>query len=491
MQDNLGYRYFAFISYSSKDKKFAEKIHQRIINFPLPSVFRNELEAANGKECPQCVSPLFLDITNLPAGQLLGETILQELNDSRFLLVICSPNSAKSDWVNQEVENFILMGRYDRIIPYIIKGTPNSNNPKTECFPPILRQKRTFITYSILSNEENAQRHANLHAHLDSIHDELRGVSLSAEGSENSLMKIIARMLEIRPDVFIDLYSKQQKQTDQPKQRKKKKVVSWILFFAAFFLILCSILGYRTWDRYNRVHVGYFADYVEYWGVPKGIFPLTTKEREHRQGHYRIYSKNKQVIRLEHVNSAGIPVPVTNTEFNDRPMIAKYSLYENGRLVRRDDLDKNENVIMSHHYSGDRMQKVEFKSTASDNTSSSTVLTNVTSITNSLLDPSQGGNRGEIGNMRLVRDSEGRVIEQRFQKGNINVPTTDDQGIAGFQYNLDEHGRVIEKIYLDQNGDPCPDKQGVARRTNRYDERGNLVEAKYFDANGNLTPRLK
>ena len=103
MQDNLGYRYFAFISFSSKDKKFAEKIHQRIINFPLPSVFRNELEAANGKECPQCVSPLFLDITNLPAGQLLGETILQELNDSRFLLVICSPNSAKSDWVNQEI----------------------------------------------------------------------------------------------------------------------------------------------------------------------------------------------------------------------------------------------------------------------------------------------------------------------------------------------------------------------------------------------------
>lgn len=284
-------------------------------------------------------------------------------------------------------------------------------------------------------------------------------------------------MLEVAPDTIIQ----------RDRQRQKKRIF-WSSFAAMFFVILFTCLGLWTRDRYYRVHVGYFADYVEYWGVPRGIFPLSVEQRSHRQEHYRIYTQNQKVIRLEHVNSAGTPIPVSNSEFMDRPMIAVYPLYKDGRLVQRDTLDNNGKVIMSYYYSGDKMQKVEFKSMASDNTASSTVLTNVTSITNSLLDSSQKGKRGEIGNMRLIRDSEGRVIEERFQKGTYDVPTADDQGIAGFRYTLDEYGRVIEKIYLDQDGNPRPDKQGVARRTNRYDEHGNLVETKNFDQNGNLTP---
>lgn len=486
MQDNREYRYFAFISYNSKDKKIVEKIHQRIVNFPLPTVLRNELEAKNGKECPASVSPLFLDIANLPAGQLLAETIIKELNDSRFLLVICSPNSAKSDWVNQEVENFILMGRYDRIIPYIIKGVPNSENPKTECFPPILRKKRVFITYPILSNEENAKRHANLHAFLDSIHDELRGVSLSGEGSENSLMKIIARMLEIRPDVFIDLCTQQQK---IKKEQAKKKKVPWLLIIASFFLLLCSCLGFAAWDRYYRIHVDYYADYVEQWGVPKGIFPLSANQTKHRYEHYRIYTQNQKVIRLEHVNAVGTPIPVANTEFNDRPMIAEYYYTTDGALFQQSVLDNNKNVILRRRYSGNQMQKVEIILLPNNNIDSSTtsiVSSNIASLTNSKLDSSQEEKRVKINNMRLIRDSEGRVIEQLFQSA-FNIPITDERGIAGFRYKLDAFGRVNEKTYLDQNGAPCPDKYGVVYQSYIYNQE-NLIEIRYLDKDKNPAP---
>ncbi|MBQ2620767.1 MAG: toll/interleukin-1 receptor domain-containing protein, partial [Thermoguttaceae bacterium] len=476
MQDNLAYRYFAFISYSSKDQKAAENLQKKIESYQLPSVLRNELEAATGKKFPKRVKPLFRDMTDLSAG-LLGKSILRELEDSRYLLVICSPDSAKSEWVNQEVENFILMGRYEKIIPYIIDGTPNSGSPETECFPPILRKTREFITYSHLTPEENAERQAKLHALLDPIHDELKGISHSGEGAKISRLKAIARMLEVAPDTIIQ----------RDKQRQKKRIF-WSSFAALFFAILFTCLGLWAWDRYYRVHVGYYADYVECWGVPKGIFPLSAEQRAHRQKHYRIYTQNQKVIRLEHVNSAGTPVSVTNSEFKDRPMIAVYPIYKAGRLVQRDALDNNGKVIISYYYSGDKMQKVEFKSMASDDTESSTVLTNITSLTKSAQDMSLETKRGEIGNMRLVRDSEGRVIEERFQKGTYDVPTTDEQGIAGFRYKLDEYGRVIEKIYLDQNGIPRLDKKGVARRTNQYDEHSNLVEAKYFDQNGNLTP---
>ena len=100
MQDNLAYRYFAFISYSSKNKKAAETIQRKIETYRLPTVLRNELEASRGKKYPKRVKPLFRDMTDLSAG-LLGKSILRELEDSRFLLVICSPDSAQSDWVNQ------------------------------------------------------------------------------------------------------------------------------------------------------------------------------------------------------------------------------------------------------------------------------------------------------------------------------------------------------------------------------------------------------
>ncbi|MBR6437109.1 MAG: toll/interleukin-1 receptor domain-containing protein, partial [Thermoguttaceae bacterium] len=451
MQDDFAYRYFAFISYSSKDKKTAAKIHNKIESYRLPAVLRNELEATNGKKYPQRVQPIFRDMTDLSVG-LLGKSILRELEDSRFLLVICSPESARSDWVNQEVENFILMGRYDRIIPYIIEGTPNSGDPATECFPPILRKNREFITYSHLTPEENAQRQARLHAILDDIHDELKGVSLFGEGAKNSRLKVIARMLEVSPDALIQ----------RDKQRQKKKII-WSSLTAIFFMILFTFLGFWTWDRYFRVHVGYFADYVGYWGVPKGIFPLTFEQIAHRQEHFRIYTQNKRVIRLEHVNSVGAPIPVEDIEFKDikdRPMIAVYPLYnKNGRLVQRDSLDNNGKVVMSYLYSGDKMQKVEFKSMATDNTVSSTVLTNATTTMSKSApkasqdeDQPQEASHSEIGNMRFERDLEGRILEERFQKGNYDVPVTDEQGIAGFQYKYDELGRVVEKIYLDQDG---------------------------------------
>ena len=476
MQDNLAYRYFAFISYSSDDKRLTKKIQDKIESYRLPTVLRNELEAATGKKYPQRVQPLCRDDTDLSAG-LLGKSILRELEDSRFLLVICSPNSAKSEWVNQEVENFILMGRYERIIPYIIEGTPNSGDPATECFPPILRKNREFISYSHLKPEENAERQAKLHALLDDIHDELKGVSLFNEGARNSRLKAIARMLDVSPDTLIQ----------RDRQRQKKRII-WSSITALVFMVLFTCLGLWTWDRYYRVHVGYFADYVEYWGVPRGIFPLTPEQRAHRQEHYRIYTQNQKVIRLEHVNSAGTPISVKNTEFRDRPMIAVYPLYKkNGQLVQKDSLDKNGRIIMSYLYSGDNMEKVEFKSVSDNGKNDSMILSNVTSLTKSLLDISLESTHSNIGNMNLVRDSKGFISKALFQKAGYDIPTTDEQGIAGFEYKRDEFGRIVEIIYLNFDGKPQPDKQGVVCRKYKFDNNGNLVETQYLDANGKLT----
>ena len=51
---------------------------------------------------------------------------------------ICSPNSAKSEWVGKEIEFFHQLGRTKQIHFFIVDGEPHSGNPDTECFNPIV-----------------------------------------------------------------------------------------------------------------------------------------------------------------------------------------------------------------------------------------------------------------------------------------------------------------------------------------------------------------
>lgn len=475
MQNDLDFYYFAFISYSSKDRIAAKKLQKKIETYRLPTVLRNELEAATGKKYPKNVKPLFRDMTDLNAG-LLGKAILRELDNSRYLLVICTPESARSEWVNQEIENFILMGRYEKIIPYIIEGVPNSGDPATECFPPILRRNREFIDYAHLTPEENAERHAKLHAALDPVKDELKGVSVLDEGPKVSLLKVIAKMLEVAPDMLIQ----------RDRQRQKKKNI-WSSIAA---ILLISLLVLYV-DRVYVEHVGYYADYVESWGVPRGIFPLSRKQWKHRYEHYRIYRKNGKVTRLEHVNSAGTPIPIDNIELKDRPMIAEYPLYKGKILVQRNTLDMHGKVIMSYHYSGkdiisgkDNMSKVVFKSYDSHGEEINKGLSNITSLTKSMMSSNipLEDKRG-IDSISIDRDSDGYEDRVFFMKGKDIV--TDEQGIAGFEYDRyddPDYDRITEKIYLGpdkENRERHPDKYGVVRRKYLYDDEGNMVRVEY------------
>ena len=127
-----GFTYYAFISYSHKDQKIAKKLQKWLEHYRLPS---NVLKS--NSDFPKKLSPIFIDESDLGGGTL--KTSLQEtLESSNYLILICSPNSAKSEYVNDEVDYFIKLGRVDHIIPLIIDGIPNSDDPSKECFPPAI-----------------------------------------------------------------------------------------------------------------------------------------------------------------------------------------------------------------------------------------------------------------------------------------------------------------------------------------------------------------
>ena len=83
------------------------------------------------------IKPVFFAPTDIQPGGL-SEELQERLRASRNLIVICSPNSAKSEWVGKEIEYFHQLGRTKQIHFFIVEGTPHSGHPDTECFNPVV-----------------------------------------------------------------------------------------------------------------------------------------------------------------------------------------------------------------------------------------------------------------------------------------------------------------------------------------------------------------
>lgn len=165
-------RNFAFISYNHHDVKWAKWLQGRLESYKLPTEIHNEFEDS------RYIRPVFRDQTDLNTG-VLGNVLRDQLEASQFLIVLCSPNSARSEWVSREVQSFVEWGRIDRIIPVIVDGQPNCYDPNLECFPEYLR--------------EYTQTHPEA---------ELLGVSIAEVGKEKAFIRVVSKMLDVSFDTL-------------------------------------------------------------------------------------------------------------------------------------------------------------------------------------------------------------------------------------------------------------------------------------------------
>jgi len=128
-------RYRAFISYSQKDTKQAQALHRALENYRVPLGIAPD--AIKSKR--RLLGKFFRDAEDMSAASDISATVRGAIEDSESLVVVCSPRSAGSRWVDTEVQHFRRIGRGDRIFAVIVDGVPNSGDPETECFPPSLR----------------------------------------------------------------------------------------------------------------------------------------------------------------------------------------------------------------------------------------------------------------------------------------------------------------------------------------------------------------
>lgn len=124
-------RYDVFVSYSHRDKAFAEKLEGTLKHYRSPlgsnlqrrlSVFRDEAEAN---------------------GICLTEELSRALASSRKLVVVCSPAARESAYVNEEIAAFVATRGASNIIPVLAAGMPNDEavrcgKTSEAAFPPAL-----------------------------------------------------------------------------------------------------------------------------------------------------------------------------------------------------------------------------------------------------------------------------------------------------------------------------------------------------------------
>ncbi len=128
------YKYFAFISYNSKDQEWGKRIQRKLENYSMPSTLCSEHGWAR-----KPMKPIFFAPTDIQPGEL-SEELQERLRASKNLIVVCSPNSARSEWVGREIAFFHQLGRTKYIHFFIVDGVPHSGNPATECFNPIVKE---------------------------------------------------------------------------------------------------------------------------------------------------------------------------------------------------------------------------------------------------------------------------------------------------------------------------------------------------------------
>lgn len=456
--------YYAFVSHSHHDSKWATWIWSELEKYRVPRNIRKTIP----RPLPERLHPIFIDKADLGPGKIVDE-LYKELDASRYLIVVCSPeaaspNAAGRHYVNDEVGHFVEMGRSDRIIPVIVARS------SATAFCPALKAQNIFA------------------------------INATKLSRRRVLNDIAAKLLGLRPD---ELWKREERRCRVMLVRRL------ILGFVA--TLLFAVTGCFIWEDARVVEIDY-ADYVTSYGLPQGLFRLTAEEVLHKESHYRFvycglrYWPNcvhedtsgnnpfrflgfkRMLRRVDQANSSGRPVEFNDRQFGDRPEIQVFDEYASDGTLRKmryakfvgDGLELKliKRIVFSDAhgivnavcgFEGEDHLELAFEC--------STPLGDVIDVKASKV--------GEISQYVVTGDAQGRVMTVMFYNAN-QQKVSDAEGVAGYAFIRDGLGRIVKQTYLDITGKMYSLKNGVTSRVFVYD--GAVCSVmEYQDVNGRAT----
>jgi tetratricopeptide (TPR) repeat protein len=134
-------RYVAFLSYSHRNKAETQWLHRALERYYVPQKLVGR-ETPKGP-VPRRLIPIFRDRDELSASADLGADLRAALASSDHLIVIASPASARSPYVEEEIRTFKALNGEARVFALIVDGEPYASGmagrEAEEAFPRALR----------------------------------------------------------------------------------------------------------------------------------------------------------------------------------------------------------------------------------------------------------------------------------------------------------------------------------------------------------------
>lgn len=443
------YDYYAFISYSTADEKWAKWLHKHLENYNLPNALRR-----TNNSLPKYIRPVFWYKTDL-SGTELHSALERELTSSRHLVLICSPESAKSEWVNDEVKSFVESNRTDSIIPFIVSGQPDNPQGEDYCYPSVLR------------NMPRTQM--------------LRGIDVSKVGKQHALIDVVSTMFGLRFDALW-------------QRHKRARIRKNVVF--ALLAILFILAGIGIWD-YNRSTYEYYADYVDVYGIPQGVCKLTDDQKSHRQHSFRFEYKRVpfgepnayswRLYSVAYVNSVDRLQEYESVIADRFALQTYYYNKKTGKLSFVENYNHLEMLQCRYQYSkrdGVDACIVDIEGGSKDRTLGFSMI----SSTSRTAEEDKSSN---ITRFIFLRDSLGHIIRKTFHSNNDYIfdrsITADYDGVFGQSYKLDSIGRIVEVLLLNKDMESFQTSGGFSHIIFEYDEFSNYKACTYYNQENHLT----
>jgi hypothetical protein len=215
VQSKESTKIYAFISYSRKDIEVAEWLHGKLEKYPYPTELVDEEHRPNHDKL---VRRVFIDKTDLHIeGRSFSDSIKDALSEAKYLILLCSENSAKSEYVDKEVKYFLKTHNndYSHIVTMFIDKVADSIPPSIEG---TIIMERHFPIYDTNLPQKSQ---ANLYC----------------------FYQVVAFILGIDFNIVYDRYE----QYTRKKERKNK------IRIALFISMLCGIIVLLSYSIYESL----------------------------------------------------------------------------------------------------------------------------------------------------------------------------------------------------------------------------------------------
>ncbi|MBR4579905.1 MAG: toll/interleukin-1 receptor domain-containing protein, partial [Lachnospiraceae bacterium] len=217
-------RYDAFISYrhSEPDREIAARLHKKLESFRLPKTIAAKIRKTR-------LHRVFRDEAELAVSDDLSQAIETALQNSKYLIAVCSPEYLKSVWCQKEITKFLEFSDRKHVLLVLAEGDPEN------AFPEVLLYNDVIEEYEFGRKRKVRKPHEPLAADCRGANAKERN-----EKVDNAVIRLVAAMFGVGYD---DLMQRHRKEKNMRRTRRTLiafGILAAVIAICIFFLFKIS-----------------------------------------------------------------------------------------------------------------------------------------------------------------------------------------------------------------------------------------------------------